>query len=107
LDEKGVAVGVHCHDRNLSINKYVREETNARNQNDTWHCVKLVKTALKKVVSGTASSERKTWSFQLSDKVEPFSTHIHWAIRNCEDIPWDDIMLRHGMARLTWFFWPF
>jgi hypothetical protein len=24
-----------------------------------------------------------------------------------EGIPWDDIMLQHGMARLTWFFWPF
>jgi hypothetical protein len=42
-----IAVGVHCHDRNLSINKYVREETDAINQNDTWHCVKSVKTALK------------------------------------------------------------
>jgi hypothetical protein len=29
MDETGVAVGVHCHDRNLSINKYVREETDA------------------------------------------------------------------------------
>ncbi|CAC5400295.1 unnamed protein product [Mytilus coruscus] len=40
LAEKEVAVGVHCHDRNLSINKYIREETDAINQNDTWHCVK-------------------------------------------------------------------
>jgi hypothetical protein len=24
-----------------------------------------------------------------------------------EGIPWDDIMLWHGMACLTWFFWPF
>jgi hypothetical protein len=24
-----------------------------------------------------------------------------------EGIPWDDIMLQHGMARLTWSFWPF
>jgi hypothetical protein len=79
LDEKGFAVGVHCHYRNLSINEYVREETDAINQNDTWHCVKSMKTPLKKVASGTASSEK----FQLSDKVEPVSTHIHWAIRNC------------------------
>jgi hypothetical protein len=34
-------------------------------------------------IKGVSSSERKTWSFQLSDKVEPVSTHIHWAIRNC------------------------
>jgi hypothetical protein len=24
-----------------------------------------------------------------------------------EGIPWDDIMLRQGMACLTWFFWRF
>ncbi|CAC5390215.1 unnamed protein product [Mytilus coruscus] len=72
---------------NLSINKYIREETDAINQNDTWHCVKAVKTALKKVAAGTAKSERKTWSFQLNDKVEPVSTHIHWAIRNCNNDP--------------------
>ncbi len=83
FEEEEVSVGVHCHDRNLSINKYVREETNATNQNDVWHCVKSVKTALKKVSSGPKYQEGKTWSFQLSDKVEPVSTHIHWAIRNC------------------------
>ncbi|CAC5424311.1 unnamed protein product [Mytilus coruscus] len=38
-------------------------------------------------IAGTAKSERKTWSFQLSDKVEPVSTHIHWAIRNCNNDP--------------------
>ncbi|CAC5364483.1 unnamed protein product [Mytilus coruscus] len=32
LAEKEVAVVVHCHDRNLSINKYIREETDAINQ---------------------------------------------------------------------------
>jgi hypothetical protein len=45
--------------------------------------IQSITTALKEVASGTASSERKIWSFQLSDKVEPVSTHIHWAIRNC------------------------
>ena len=87
LAEKEVAVGVHCHDRNLSINKYIREETDATYQNDTWHCVKAVKSALKKVSFGTAKTERKTWSFQLSDKVEPVATHIHWAIRHCDKDP--------------------
>lgn len=85
LNEKEVKVNVHCHDRNLSINKFVRELTEAQNQNDTWHCVKSVKAALKKVSSGTKSSEGKTWSFQLSDKVEPVATHIYWAIQNCDE----------------------
>ncbi|CAC5383448.1 unnamed protein product [Mytilus coruscus] len=83
LHENDVTVNVHCHDRNLSINKYVRENTEAINQNDVWHCVKSVKSALKKVSTGSKSSEGKTWSFQLSDKVEPVATHMHWAIQNC------------------------
>ena len=83
LHDKDVTVNVHCHDRNLSINKFIRENTEATNQNDTWHCVKSVKTALKKISSGTKCTEGKSWSFQLSDKVEPVSTHIHWAIQNC------------------------
>ena len=84
LHEKDVEVNVHCHDRNLSINKYVRDSTEAVNQNDTWHCVKSVKSALRNVSTGTKSSEGKTWSFQLSDKVEPVATHIYWAIQNCD-----------------------
>ncbi|CAC5410013.1 unnamed protein product [Mytilus coruscus] len=83
LHENDVTVNVHCHDRNLSINKYIRENTEAINQNDVWHCVKSVKSALKKVSTGSKSSEGKTWSFQLSDKVEPVATHMHWAIQNC------------------------
>lgn len=46
LDEKEVAVGVHSPYRNLTISKYVRDETDAINQNDIWHCVKSVTTAL-------------------------------------------------------------
>ena len=61
----------------------MREETDAINQNDTWHCVKSVKSAMKKVSSGTSCTQNKTWSFQLHDKVEPVSTHVHWAVRNC------------------------
>ncbi|CAC5408340.1 unnamed protein product [Mytilus coruscus] len=83
MRNKDVRVGVHCHDRNLSINKYTREETETLNQNDTWHCVKAMKTAMKKISSGPQYSKGKTWSFQLSDKVEPVATHVHWCIRNC------------------------
>ncbi|CAC5410086.1 unnamed protein product [Mytilus coruscus] len=82
-DVHNVRVGVHCHDRNLSINKNIREETETLNQNDTWHCLKAMKTAMKKISSGPQYSKGKTWSFQLSDKVEPVATHVHWCIRNC------------------------
>ena len=35
LRDQNVAVGIHTHDRNLSINKYIREECESVNQNDT------------------------------------------------------------------------
>lgn len=83
LSQQDVTVGVHTHDRNLSINKYIREECDSENQNDTWHSAKSFKNALKKITAGTMASEGKTWSFQLNDKVQPVSTHVQWAIRNC------------------------
>jgi hypothetical protein len=55
------------------------------NQNDTWHCVKAMKTSLTKISSGTLHDKGKTWSFQLTDKVEPVATHVHWCIRNCDN----------------------
>jgi len=42
-----------------------------------------VKSAMKKVSSGTSCTQNKTWTFHLHDKVEPVSTHVHWAVRNC------------------------
>ncbi|CAC5421220.1 unnamed protein product [Mytilus coruscus] len=72
------------NEENDTSNTQTKEEnTEAINQNDVWHCVKSVKSALKKVSTGSKSSEGKTWSFQLSDKVEPVATHMHWAIQNC------------------------
>jgi hypothetical protein len=41
LQEKGVAITVHTHDRNLSIGHTI-------NQNDTWHGVKSIKIKMKK-----------------------------------------------------------
>ena len=35
LKNRSVAVGVHAHDRNLSINKFIREECDSESQNDT------------------------------------------------------------------------
>jgi hypothetical protein len=85
IDEHDTKIGIHCHDRNLSINKFVRESTDSVNQNDTWHCVKAMKTFLTKISSGTLRDKGKTWSFQLTDKVEPVATHVHWCIRNCNN----------------------
>lgn len=87
LKDQEVNIGVHAHDRNLSINKFIREECDSESQNDTWHAVKSMKAALKKNSSGPAYLDGKTWSSQLDDKVEPISTHFHWAIRNCDEDP--------------------
>ena len=76
MDEHDTKIGIHCHDRNLSINKFIRESTDSVNQNDTWHCVKAMKTSLTKISSGTLHDKGKTWSFQLTDKVEPVATHV-------------------------------
>jgi hypothetical protein len=85
MDEHDTKIGIHCHDRNISINKFIRESTDSVNQNDTWHCVKAMKTSLTKISSGTLRDKGKTWSFQLTDKVEPVATHVHWCIRNCDN----------------------
>jgi hypothetical protein len=87
LKNQEVSIGVHAHDRNLFINKFIREECESESQNDTWHAVKSIKPALKKISSGPLYLTGKTWSSQLDDKVEPISTHFHWAIRNCEENP--------------------
>ncbi|CAC5420412.1 unnamed protein product [Mytilus coruscus] len=86
LDDNDVKVGIHSHDRNMSINKFVRD-SDVVNQNDSWHGIKAVKSAMKKVSSGPKYLRDKTWSDQLEDKVESVATHFHWAIRNCKQNP--------------------
>ena len=76
LRNQNLAVGIHTHDRKLSINKYICEECESVNQNDTWHAIKSVKSSLTKISTGPAYLEGKTWSYQLDDKVEPVCTHF-------------------------------
>ncbi|KAK3099354.1 hypothetical protein FSP39_003212 [Pinctada imbricata] len=99
LAEGDVSVRVHTHDRNMSVNKYVREEQkDTINQNDTWHGVKSLKKALTKISSGPRYTEGKIWSEQLRDKVESVSTHVHWAIRNCRG---DATCLRESISNIV------
>ena len=87
FESEDVTIKVHTHDRNLSINKLVKSRPMTTNQNDCWHGVKSLKKALKVISSGPKYKEGKTWFDQLSDKAEPVATHIHWAIRNCQNEP--------------------
>jgi hypothetical protein len=84
FDTKGVKIRRHVHDRNASINKYVREQRKYTvNQNDTWHVSVSVEKTLKKISSGAKCRHGKTWSFELSDKVGPIKKHIQFALQNC------------------------
>ncbi len=83
MEEKQVSVQVHAHDRNLSVNKFIRGKETIINQNDTWHGVKSVAKSLSAVSTGPKYKHGSTWHEQLTDKVQPIKTHFHYAIRNC------------------------
>ena len=84
LSEKGANVHVHGHDRNVSINNYLKTEYPAVvNANDTWHATKNVAKELKKVCSGPQYLHGKTWHGELTDKSASIKTHAYYAIKNC------------------------
>ena len=79
---------IHGHDRNISINKYLRNENpEVINANDTWHATKNVSKELKKVCSGPLYQHGKTWHSELSDKAASIKTHAYYAIKNCGGSP--------------------
>ena len=85
LASRDVDVRTHVHDRNLSINKYVRENTAAVNQNDSWHGIKGLKKNVAEVGSGPKKYHNIKWHKQLEGKEEPVGTHAHWAIQHCQE----------------------
>ena len=91
-------VQAHAHDRNLSVNKYIRENETTTNQNDTWHAGKQVEKMLSNVAKGPLYKEGSTWHRQLSDKVASIRTHIHYSIRNCGQ---NTITLRQNLDNIV------
>jgi hypothetical protein len=87
MESKNVSIKIHSHDRNMAVNKFVKETQFTTNQNDLWHAVKAVKKSVSKVSKGAKFSEGLSWSQQLADKVEPIATHISWSVRNCDENP--------------------
>ena len=84
----GVKVKIHAHDRNMTVNKYVKTERSPTiNQNDTWHMGKSVEKAVTKVAKGPQYVHDKTHHEQLLDKVVPLKTHVHHCIGNCGGDP--------------------
>ena len=53
LKTKGIKIRRHVHDKNPSINKYIRtEQPNTKNQNDVWHMLCSVEKKMSKVTNG-------------------------------------------------------
>ena len=76
-----VSVRVLCHDRNMSVQSWVRGEKDTANTNDTWHATKNVAKEIKCVFSGPRHLEGKTWHPQLSEKAGSIKTHMYWAMK--------------------------
>jgi hypothetical protein len=85
FEKQLIPVAVHVHDRNASVNKYVREhQPYTVNQNDRWHAIKNVKKKMTEVSDGALKRLGTTWHPQLNDKVEKVGNHFYWALANCE-----------------------
>ena len=77
-----VNVHAHAHDRNGSVNKFIRDDrVEVINQNDTWHAGKSVEMAINKIARGPKKSHGKTWHEEITDKVLSVRTHVQYAIR--------------------------
>lgn len=87
MEGKDIPVRVHTHDRNMSINAYIRSLNGPVNQNDRWHGIKNLKKSLETISRGRKRDHGRTWHQQLEDKVEPVATHAHWAIEHCGGDP--------------------
>ena len=60
-------VHVHAHDRNMAINKYVRENhPDVRNQNDVWHTTKALEKEVSQVSKGPQYKHGETWHMELT-----------------------------------------
>jgi hypothetical protein len=87
IDSKDVPIRIHIHDRNLSVNSFIKKLNGPINQNDRWHGIKNLKKDLEKISDGAKKNEGKTWHGQVQGKVEAIGTHAHWAIENCNGDP--------------------
>ncbi|XP_070190600.1 uncharacterized protein [Littorina saxatilis] len=87
-EDGSVHIRVHCHDRNATVNKWVRDNRpDTTSTNDTWHAAKNVAKEVRTVCTGPRYQEGKTWHPELSDKAASIKTHMYWSMKNCEDDP--------------------
>ncbi|XP_078689086.1 uncharacterized protein LOC144920642 [Branchiostoma floridae x Branchiostoma belcheri] len=89
FDELGVQIADHAHDRNHTINKFIKDRppyadgTRTSNSNDTWHATKSIAKKFRKVASGARRNQGVTWHPQLADKGAAVKTHFYWSMAGC------------------------
>ena len=84
FDACDVTIHIHGHDRNASVNKFVKQEQPlVDNANDTWHAAKGVTKVIKPTGHGSKKMHGKTWHKELSDKAASVKTHVYYAMKNC------------------------
>ncbi|CAC5391380.1 unnamed protein product [Mytilus coruscus] len=87
-DDYEVKIRVHCHDRNTSVNKFIRiNGIDTESTNDTWHATKNIAKKIKTICSGPRYKEGQTLHPELSDKAASIKTHLYWAMKNCNKDP--------------------
>ncbi|XP_070567203.1 uncharacterized protein [Ptychodera flava] len=81
-DDNGVQIKAHAHDRNASVNKYLREQRpDVINSLDTWHVTKEIGKQLKKITGGARKNHGKIWHQELADKGASIKTHFYWCMK--------------------------
>ena len=83
FDANGTKVENHIQDRNVSINKMIKDRGNIRNSNEKWHATKPITKQARKIATGRRGNIGKTWHPQLSDKGSLIRNHAYWAMDNC------------------------
>lgn len=84
FEDYGLTINIHGHDRNASVNKYLRtSRPNVENANDTWHAAKGVAKQLKTVTHGPMKQHGITWHEELKDKAASIKTHVFYAMKTC------------------------
>lgn len=83
MEAVGVDIAEHVHDRNMSVNKFVKTR-GVRNVNERWHVAKSVTVGVRKLGQGTKKSLGKTWHPELTDKPSAVRDHVYWCIDHCD-----------------------
>ena len=83
FDREGIKIIDHAHDRNSSVNKQVKDRQGTTNSNDPWHGTKPIKSAFKKIASGSRANIGRTWHPELSDKGSKFRNHVYHSMEHC------------------------